>query len=142
MFVDGPPPLEDMSEVLSRISAIKDKVDNQKSRSESSNPRPIVETGPPNDTTLTKEKIKSKQSNQPSTSCSSSGACGFGGMKKGFLSSGLETKKPTANSKPSNTDTKTADGSIPLIKSNPAKANDHLVMQEVQKMREQLQKTG
>lgn len=141
-----------MTEVLEKISSIKAKVDNQT--------KPLVShtiTSTTNTTTTSgtssqksqKQTVKPKVSNlanssaivaaaaaNSSTSCSS----GFGGMKKGFLSGGLDCKK-SVNKSPQ--DNKAAAGAstcdMPYVKSNPS---NHLVMQEVQRMREQLQKTG
>ena len=147
IFVDLPPPLEDMTEVINRISELKAKVDNHVQQ----------RNGPIENRIVANNNSQNKNSNSnaapqtvkpkvvpPPAPQPSSGACGFGGMKKGFLSGGLDNKKapiPSTTPKVQQGDNKAQDN-MPHIKANPKGGGDHLVMEEVQKMREQLQKTG
>lgn len=143
-----------MTEVINRISELKAKVDNHvQQRNGPIENRIVSNNNSQNKTTssnATPQTVKPKVV-QPPPSQPSTGACGFGGMKKGFLSGGLDNKKPPAATaaavsvvskatvQPVNGQTQ---DNMPHIKANPKGGGDHLVMEEVQKMREQLQKTG
>ena len=134
-----------MTDVINRISALKAKVDKHQKSSPVETRSISTQATTANCPKLNnhaQQTVKPKQTaTQPNPSPQNAGgACGFGGMKKGFLAGGLETKKQLANTKSLDS---AADGAeMPHIKSNPSKSGDHLVMQEVQRMRDQLQKTG
>lgn len=141
-----------MTEVINRISELKAKVDNHKQKNNGPlETRTISSQANNNSHNKSSNNSASQQTVKPKsqpTVQASSGACGFGGMKKGFLSGGLDTKKPaTASNKVGEIKVpppppSAAQDNMPHIKSNPSKTGDHLVMQEVQRMRDQLQKTG
>jgi len=115
-----------MTDVINRITALRTKVKDNKP----SETKTIANSTDNNNAPATATTTKQKQTG------SGPGACGFGGMKKGFLSGNSDNKK--ASNKPAGA----PPPELPHIKSNPAKQSEHLVMQEVQRMREQLQKTG
>lgn len=145
-----------MTDVIKRISQIKAKVDNQNtantprtiSQSTNTNTSKTVSTNTTSTTSSQQQTVKPKQFAAQATAAanSSNGASnsGFCGMKKGFLSGGLDTsKKPSAASPNTNkVATSASCDNIPHIKANPGKPVDNSVIQEVQKMRDQLQKTG
>lgn len=169
-ILDLPPPLEDMTEVINRISALKAKVDKQQRGSEAtgetrtiSDPatntcgasrisndaqqqstRPRQSLPDNNTTPALLPAAAHPPASLPAAAHPQSGACGFGGMKKGFLAGGLESKKQSNSvvTKFADSTIPSDDGDMPHIKSNPSVGGDQLVMQEVQRMREQLQKTG
>lgn len=142
-----------MTDVINRISALKAKVDKQnKPAAGFVETRTISTQASSTDphhkpTNNAQETVKPKQSALNTASAAlvnPTGACGFGGMKKGFLAGGLENKKQANTANKPFDDTISCDNGtdMPHIKSNPSKVGDHLVMQEVQRMRDQLQKTG
>lgn len=137
-----------MTEVINRISVLKTKVDKQQKSTPVETRSISTQATTANCPKLNNVKAKQTVTPPAPISPNAAGACGFGGMKKGFLAGGLENKKQAA-AMPGNSKSldslvmSTVEGSeMPHIKSNPSKSGDHLVMQEVQRMRDQLQKTG
>ncbi|XP_067945676.1 uncharacterized protein [Watersipora subatra] len=135
-----------MTDVINRISALKAKVNKHQKlttvETRSISTQATTVSCSNNAQESNKPKHVSTQPLQPGPN--SGDVCGFGGMKKGFLAGGLESKKQAAanasNGKVSDNAVASA-SDVPHIKSDPSKTGDHLVMQEVQRMRDQLQKT-
>lgn len=138
-----------MTEVINKLSALKAKVE----KKPKSSPVETKNTSTQASTQTNKkinnnaqQTVKAKPSKpiteSPNHNASSSSACGFGGMKKGFLAAGLESKKQTSGGGKFADSSVALSADMPHIKSNPSKGGDRLVLQEVQKMRDQLQKTG
>ena len=130
-FADVPPPLEDMTDVINRISALKAKVDkHQKSvpvETRSISTQATTANCPKLNNAQQTVKPKQVHTQPVSAPPNAGGACGFGGMKKGFLAGGMESKKQATggvgNKLLDNAVSDNAD--MPHITSNPSKTGDH-----------------
>ncbi|CAH1799856.1 unnamed protein product, partial [Owenia fusiformis] len=132
------PPLEDMSELLQKVEAIRDmkgisKKDTPKSNEPSRAAKQTAKNASPEHKLPTSTPSPSLPSNQDNKDSA------FAGMKKGFLfgapaSKSKQESKPKPTAKPVNkkTDPINVQEEIPFIKANKEEENTRLSMPEVQ----------
>lgn len=118
---EGPPPLDDLSEYVNKMTYNKVQYDSVKVSQDASAPKEVVIQQKGDDNIMNADKQMSLSKTEP-VAKSSSTSKGYGGMRKGFLSGGLSAPRKKAVKKEKITE----------LKANPQAKIDGLKLDEVQ----------